>query len=684
MKKEGLVSIGVLASVLAVSVFMGVVLFGASGQRVFGQWPTSGGLDYSSRQPRFPALTSEFIERILGIDSGESKQASSNSRTGLESRRARGRTVLSHPLTNDDMADAISIESIPFVARTNTQAATRQPRDPSDCSPAGSTVWYRYAATSSRTLIAHTVGSSYAIALGVYEGTPTSLKLIGCNTGARGDAYVNVRPGAGDNLWFQITGPVGGGALVFSLEALGVTSRASVTFSGAAGDRASWYPSISGDGRYLAFASWASNIIPNDNNRRQRCARGLYPDCPSASDIFVRDLRNGVTERVSVSSSGEEGNDISQFPYISRDGRYVVFISFASNLVPGDTNGDEDVFIHDRLTRKTERISVSSIGGEGIKPSLTDNEYQWREGDGYFSGAAVVSADGRYVAFDSPLKGLDPRDQNGYRDVFLHDRVTRTTTLITRGYDGKLADLDTWVDAITPDGRFVLMTSLASNLVPGDDNGGPQDKALFSGVDVFLFDAVTRTTIRVSESPAGEDGNGFSEWGSISDDGRYVSFTSQASNFVEGDTSGTADVFVRDLVTGSISRIAPIGGDQQLESEPETVTGHGDNYSPSSINYVRTYLSGDGRFVVFSSRAPNLVPGDGNAARDVFLFDRKTSVLLRLSISASGVEGNGDSANPVISGDGRFVAFDSTASNFDSGDSNEWSDVYVHALPDLG
>ena len=313
-----------------------------------------------------------------------------------------------------------------------------------------------------------------------------------------------------------------------SLAGLGDTERVSVSSSGDQGDLASataYDRCFSADGRYVAFESSSSNLVPGDTN--------------GTRDVFVHDRVTGGTERVSVSSSGGQGNDWSDSPSISADGRYVAFYSRASNLVAGDTNAVADIFVHDRVTGGTERVSVSSTGeqGDGAWPS--------------------ISADGRYVAFYSSASNLVPGDTNGAFDVFVHDRVTGETIRVSVSSSGVEGNSMSGLPTISADGRYVAFHSIASNLVPGDTN---------SGFDVFVHDLVTGETERVSVSSAGEesnDGSVYSYGLAISSDGRYVAFPSNASNLVPGDTNGKIDVFVHDRVTGATERVVVSSSGEQ-------------------------------------------------------------------------------------------------------------------------
>jgi Tol biopolymer transport system component len=395
----------------------------------------------------------------------------------------------------------------------------------------------------------------------------------------------------------------------------------SVASDGTQGNGASALPSISADGRYVAFLSGASNLVPGDTN--------------GVDDVFVHDRLTGQTTRVSVASDGTEGNGHSESPSISADGRYVAFASYASNLVPGDTNGVMDVFVHDRLTGQTTRVSVASDGTQGNGESRYPS----------------ISADGRYVAFMSYASNLVPGDTNGVMDVFVHDRLTGQTTRVSVASDGTQGNGDSVSPSISADGRYVAFMSYAYNLVPGDTNG----KA-----DVFVHDRLTGQTTRVSVASDGTQGNDGSGGASISANGRYVAFVSGASNLVPGDTNGVDDVFVHDRLTGQTTRVSVASDGTQ---------GNGDSWWPS--------ISADGRYVAFMSWASNLVPGDTNGTWDVFVHDRLTGQTTRVSVASDGTEGNSDSIYPSISADGRYVAFQSWASNLIPRDTNGAWDVFV-------
>src|SRR5919202_4504786 len=279
----------------------------------------------------------------------------------------------------------------------------------------------------------------------------------------------------------------------------------SVDSAGNLGNSGSYNPSISADGRFVAFLSNASNIVPGDTN--------------SSYDIFVRDRLTNTTTRVSVDSAGNQGNNDSNFPSISADGRFVAFTSLASNIVPGDTNNTGDIFVRDTLTNTTTLVSVDSAGNQADD----------------FSYNPSFSADGRFVAFNSLASNLVPGDNYSF-DIFVRDRITNTTTRVSVDSAGNhQRNSSSGSPSISADGRFVAFTTNAFNLVPGDTN---------SSRDIFVRDTRTNTTTNVSVDSAGNPGGG--RIPSISADGRFVAFYSTSSNLVPGDTNNTDDIFVVD------------------------------------------------------------------------------------------------------------------------------------------
>jgi hypothetical protein len=378
-------------------------------------------------------------------------------------------------------------------------------------------------------------------------------------------------------------------------------------------------PQISANGRFVAFASWASDLVPNDSNGH--------------ADVFVRDLRTGVTELVSVNRDGiRSGNRESFGPVLSADGRFVGFSSYGSDLVANDNNGEGDAFLRDRQTRTTMLVSINRSGTSS--------------GNGYSQFAHLIGTGGRLVAFGSSASNLvAENDTNGGYDVFVRDLQTGVTTLVSVNHAGTGAGNEISYIRCQPsaDGRFVAFESLASDLVPQDTN---------TTYDVFVRDLLSRTTMLVSANETGSDsGNNSSEYGHrISADGRIVVFGSRATDLVGNDTNGVFgnDIFVRNLETGTTALVSV--------NRFGTSSANGDSRLGA--------LSGDGRFVVFASNAKDLVDAYTNFA-DLYVRDLQTEITTLLSVDRIENRG-GNSASiwiSVISTDNRFVAFDSYAQN---------------------
>lgn len=366
-------------------------------------------------------------------------------------------------------------------------------------------------------------------------------------------------------------------------------------------------------------------------------ASNLVPgDTNNRDDVFLRNRETGETSRISVSSVGGEGNHNSHTPSISEDARYIAFESTATNLVAGDTNSRSDIFVHDRMSGQTSRVSVSSIGAEGNNNSLS----------------ASISGDGRFVAFTSSANNLVAGDTNGTFDIFVHDRETGQTTRVSTDSLGNQSNGASVAAAISYDGRFVTFQSLASNLVGGDTNGV---------TDVFVHDRQTGETQRVSIDSFGIEGNGASAIASISDDGRYIAYRSSGDNLVAGDTNGQPDVFLHDRQTAETKRISVSNSG---------VESNGDSGSSK--------ISGDGKYIVFGSSATNLFPDDLNGNRDIFIYSTESDEIMRLT------DGNGASDGANISRNGEHIVFNSGASDIVSGDSNAALDVFFSANPLFG
>jgi Tol biopolymer transport system component len=516
-------------------------------------------------------------------------------------------TSIDHLATNDRFADAYEVPSVPFSARTTTTKATREDGERANCSPVGGTVWYRYVPPRDVTLIADTFGTDHSVALAAYSGsTLSSLDAEGCETSAIGNAQVTYRARAGVPYYYQVTGVARGGELRFNLQPLGSTVRVDgstegrtdnpVDFGGAAisgdgryvafvtdaagggcgtsesclfvtdlvagtktlllalrrsTDQSGSYMSdidMSADGRHIAFSSPSDDLVPNDNN-------GTI----GSFDVFVIDRITRHRERVSVSSTGEEAHTDrtktrtipiatlagSWGPSISADGRFVSFNSDADNLDRDASDGGNHLYVHDRLTRRTELVSIDEHGeavtgfhryGRGISGDgrfivfggprgvyLRDREHRRTTYIGVGGFAPVVSEGGERVAFI--------RTRNGFREVYVYDVARKSKTRASVASDGT-AHGSPESRVVSPgsstfprlslsaDGRFVAFESAAPALVPHDTNGVP---------DVFVHDLENRTTVRVSVRSNGSEFSTDSYYPTISRDGRIVAFQNDSS-----------------------------------------------------------------------------------------------------------------------------------------------------------
>jgi len=411
------------------------------------------------------------------------------------------------------------------------------------------------------------------------------------------------------------------------------------------------------------------------------------------------------TKRVSVDSAGNQAAGAafgSISPSLSADGRYVAFSSLAPNLVPGDTNNVFDVFVHDRATGVTSLTSVGAAGQPANGPSQL---------------SPFLSADGRYVAFASIATNLVPGDTNvcpiggggwpgSCQDIFVHDRDAdadgifdetglgeRATVRVSVASDGTQSDERSHNDigGISADGRFVTYTSRATNLVPGDTNVCRVDViGIPACEDVFIHDRDAdadgifdetgpgeRTTVRISVDPDGLDGNDASEWATASDDGRFVVFESDACNLIPGDclttgdTNGASDVFLRDRDVDENGVFDEPGSSVTIRVSVDVAGTQGivESFSPR--------ISADGSTIVFTSLAGNLLPGDNNGKRDVFAYDRELGHLTLVSTRPSGRVANANSGSAMPSHDGRYVVFIAVGSGFVVGESGV-VDVYLH------
>ncbi len=361
-------------------------------------------------------------------------------------------------------------------------------------------------------------------------------------------------------------------------------------------------------------------------------ASNLVPnDDNDERDVFLRDRSLGTTVAVSINSSGEVGNESSSEPSISADGRFIAFTSGASDLVPDDDNDADDIFVYDRVQGTMERVSIDTDGTQG-------------DGDSF---APALSDDGQVVVFMDQSENFDEGSGNDRTDVFIYDRSTGTLE-IANVPAGIGLEFD---PAISGDGRYVSYVSPNPEGLT-DTNGGIED--------VFVFDRTTDTRVIGSTDAMGDQGGSTSRGGSLSSDGRFLAFHSRNNyGFTPDNNGANFDVFVKDLQSADVERI----------SENEM----GENGDAESLG---AFISGDGRFVVFLSEASDLVPNDTNSAFDVFLNDRENDRIERISVSSTGQQIMSGSTLYGLSADGRFSIFRNSEDDLVPNKDNGEADIY--------
>ncbi len=434
--------------------------------------------------------------------------------------------------------------------------------------------------------------------------------ILGLTTGT-----VRASVDSGDNKQHSVNKAI-------NLGDIGITERISVNSNGIEGNGASSMPSISGDGRFIAFWSEADNLVSGDTNETR--------------DIFVHDQQNGQITRVSVASDGSQGNN-SSGSYgidISSDGRFVAFESHASNLVLDDLNDDPDIFVHNRETGQTTIVSVSTAGSLGNAESYSPS----------------ISADGRYIAFHSNASNLVPDDTNNMMDVFVNDHITGETSRVSVASDGTQGDYHSLDPSISGDGRYVAFASTATNFASAEQ---------FLSY-IYIHDRDTGQTSLVSVDSEGTPANSYSFGPSISGNGRYVSFTSGADNLVSGDVNESDDVFIHDFQSGQTILVSIASNGTQ---------GNNDSADAS--------VSNDGRYIAFGSRADNLAVGNSNNYWNVFLHDMQSKQTELISLSTINEIGNRGGAAPKISLDGNHIVYFSDSDNLVCGDNNTARDIFL-------
>ncbi|MBC7230291.1 MAG: PD40 domain-containing protein [Actinobacteria bacterium] len=373
--------------------------------------------------------------------------------------------------------------------------------------------------------------------------------------------------------------------------------------AGTLGNSASSCPVISSDGRYVAFRSRATNLVT---------------PATSGLQVFRKDTETGEVRLVSANAAGEQGNGFSTTTAISADGRYVAFYSDSTNLVTPGTS-EQQVFRKDMVTGEVRLVSANAAGTQGNHPSSLSS----------------ISADGRYVAFNSRATNLVTPATSGLQ-VFRKDTETGEVRLVSANAAGAQGNgvVHPFEPDISLDGRFVCFTSDSTDLVA----------PATSGREIFRKDMETGEVALVSANAAGAESNMSNGFPSCSGDGRFVSFTSNADNLIPGVPAG--QVYRKDMVSGAIVLVS------------SDAVGN-----PADLGSQYSSISEDGRYVALQSNATNLVDGDANGKLDIFRKDLVTWKMELVSASAAGVQGDDHSEYPVISGDGRYVAFHSSATN---------------------
>jgi Tol biopolymer transport system component len=516
--------------------------------------------------------------------------------------------------------------------------------------------------------------------------------------------------------------------------------------------------SISKDGNLVVFTSNSADLVPGDTN--------------GTNDVFVKNQKTGEITRVSVASDGAQGDNESSDGQISADGRFVLFRSTASNLVPGDSGDNADIFVHELATKKTTLVTVDTDGKPAVRKEIdwektraewdkTDNancdqydryacEYIYKDKPIYkaYNWPAGISGDGRFVLFGSDatnLSGADLSNPYGNTVAYIRDMTSGTVTMVTapRYYydsDKKEYKQYTYQDkdgkevvrfeplytgghqaVLSENGSVVAFSSGDNSLVPNDKNDGyswgdnngtrncggsfTDDEGYYhdhqSCSDVFVWNKDTKTVTLVSAAADGKSAyskveidpateavddkysrGAYSQAPSISADGQKVAFVSDAVNLVAGqeDKNEAVDVFVRDIAAGKTERASVLSGGGEAPStdcEYHYNSNKGDYTRDDCAGSWGPVISADGQVVAFTSNASTLVPNDINGMADVFAHELAGKQTSMVSVSTEGKQGDESSGDPVISGDGRFVAFNSHSSTLVKDDNNESQDVFV-------
>jgi hypothetical protein len=422
--------------------------------------------------------------------------------------------------------------------------------------------------------------------------------------------------------------PVVAAATPRAVAATDELTLASTSDTGEKGDVDSFDTSVSADGTIVAFWSFATNLDPADSD--------------ADSDVYAKNVITGDITLVSTSDTGVKGNGASEYPSVSADGASVAFYSSATNLDPGDTDSNVDVYVKHLATGEIILVSISDTGVKG-------------DGDSYYPS---LSADGSSVAFWSVATNLDPNDTDPIPDVYVKDLTTGDITLASTSDAGAKGNGNSFDPSLSADGTRVAFLSSATNLDPGDTDGLD---------DVYVKDLTTGDTVLASTSDTGaKSANGSSFAPSLADNGIHVTFTFGGTDLDPADTDFLSDVYVKNLISGDLTLVSTSDSDMK-----------GDGPSMGSPS---TSISADGARVTFLSEAGNLDECDQDLNTDVYVKDLNTGDITLASTSSFGVKSDGYSFGSALAADGQWVAFFSSGSNLDPGDTDSINDVYVKQL----
>lgn len=394
----------------------------------------------------------------------------------------------------------------------------------------------------------------------------------------------------------------------------------SQTQAGVGGDEESNTPQTDGDGRYIVFQSRAENLVPGSS---------------TDWDIFIKDRVTGIVTLASRGLDNQPADGYSERPYISDDGRYIAFSSYATNLVTTSLTASLNVFVFDQQTGVIEHVSTNSEGEPGDAQSI----------------AYGISGDGRYVLIGSDSGNFDEIDTNEQNDIYLKDRQTGEMELISIGLGGVVADGGSYSPNLSTNGRFVVFTSLATNLI-GDDTNATWD--------IYWRDRDSQTTAIASRATDNSQNQGYVAYSSVTDDGRYVGFVAEGNSIIPTALPGNEDNLIRhDMQTGANLLVS-------MDADGNAVPAGG----------IGMDFTADGQKVVFSTYDSTLVITDTNNQEDVYLKNLETGTIEIVSVADGGIPGDGSSRSAAINRDGTVIVYESSSTNFAPNDA-EGADIFA-------